>query len=735
MVSRRTGFLLAAVSIPSLLIGAAPSFAQTAAPATVAGGATGVDEIVVTAQRREEKAIDVPLAVAAVSGTRLKSLGVQQGTDLVKVIPDLTFVDAGPIPKLAIRGISLNDFGDSNESPIAVYVDDVYIASPAAPLAQFFDVDHVDVLRGPQGTLFGRNAEGGLVQIVSTKPGSTYGGDLSLQLGSYGQVIATGGFNIPFSDQIRTRTAFIYNDDDGWQSDPITHTRYGSTNAVAVREIIDFDISPRWTNELSGNFSDSHNVDPALGFRGALNPTTGAVCAIGQVFANQCVNNVGMYDPNPNPHVVYSQVPKPLTVIQSEGVADTLHYHGDGFNISSITAYQVTDKNHEFDEGGSGNDTDGYTIYAANRAQFSQEVRLDGETGPLKWDVGGYYFNEALTNGFVTIPYLVPIIGTDGIQDEFNQTTNAIAGFGQIDYTIIPNVTLTSGLRYTDEDKKLNISNDFSNPLFVNHEVAKTDRLTWKEGANWRFTPGWLTYFSVATGYKSPAFDTSFVGAGGAAPSLPETDISYEVGVKGETPDHNIELTADAYYNDYTNFQLVGTPPGSVGYAAVTVLTNAKQATIYGLEADITAHPIENMLINVSADYLHTRINSPGLLFGGLPITGDPLALSPEYGIKGLISYDWKIPGIGTITPRLDGRYQSASYDSFPTAMDVEITPYTVLDAGVAWTSPDDRYKVELLVDNLLDTHYYTYTNFYLGVDVINWGKVRTGAIRFSTKF
>jgi len=496
--------ILIATSGLAALGGAGQAWSQVvqASPNTSAANPSTVQEVIVTAERREERVMDVPVSVSAFAGKALQQMGVLEPTDLQNIVPALQYINAGPIPKLGIRGITLNDFGDSNESPVAFYMDDVYIASPAAPLGQFFDVNRIEVLEGPQGTLFGRNAEGGLLQVISNKPTHDFSGDASFQYGSFNQTIFDGAVSLPLTDAIRTRSALYYNRDDGWQADPITQTRGGKTDIVAFREIIDIDFAPHWTNELIGSYSKADDVDPELGARGVFNPTTGAMCSTQQIFANICVDNVGNNFPHPKPNVVYSELGDLPTHIENEGVSDTIHYASSLFNFTSISAYHETNKLHDFDEGGSGYPLGGFLVYRADRTQVSQEFRFDGQSGPLKWVAGTYFFDEHLDHGQVTLPLLVDLIGPDGLQTNFRTNTFSIAGFGQVSYDITPAITLTGGLRYSSEVKKIDLSDDFAAPDFYNRYRATTDKLNYKAGVEWRFMPHLMTYANVSTGLR-----------------------------------------------------------------------------------------------------------------------------------------------------------------------------------------------------------------------------------------
>ncbi len=356
-----------------------PAFGQ-AAPAASAPNSDSqtVEEITVTAQRREEKIMDVPLAVSAVSGEALTEAGVTEPRDLANLVTGLQFQNTGPTSVFAIRGVTLNDFGDSNESPVAFYRDDVYIAALAGTQTQMFDINHVEVLRGPQGTLFGRNATGGLVHAISNQPTDYFTGEASLQYGSYNQVIANGAVGGPISDRIRVRSAFTYDRDDGWQLNRYTDTRLAKADDWAVRQLVDIDLTDKLLLSLNVHGGVNDDIAPGYGFRGAANPLTGETCNDGQILSLQCTSYLGFSDPHPDPTHVYSDVAAPPLRIKTFGTDATLKYRGDGFDITSISAYERTQKYYE--EDADANPEPEFTAqYNADRRELSQEIRVSGQ--------------------------------------------------------------------------------------------------------------------------------------------------------------------------------------------------------------------------------------------------------------------------------------------------------------------------------------------------------------------
>jgi iron complex outermembrane recepter protein len=714
-----------------------PAEEQTAGsnePQAAAAADSGLSEIVVTAERRAQRAADVPASITAVSGSTLQELGVTSTDQIANLVPGLTYSNTGPIPVFNVRGITLNDYGLSNESPIALYVDDVYLASPSAVSGQMFDVSRVEVLRGPQGTLFGRNATGGLVQIVSNKPTDVFQADASLQYGSFNQVIAQAALGGPVTDRLRVRVAFNFNRDDGWQENAaLGDIRQAKTDELGVRLLADYDISPVLTSETNLHTYVQDNVTPGYYSRGEFDPSgDGSLCATAAILANACVTPFGARDPSPNPRVVYSDIADPPNHVHNHGGSETLKYTSDAYTLTSISAFEYTNKFYMEDSDGSP-DPVFQSIAAATRKQYSQEVRLNGATDSLHWVVGGLGFYDQLQNGVATLPQIVPLYGTYGNQNEYSDWTRSFAAYGQADYEFSPAWTLTAGVRFTDETKSLVISDDFAAPTYVDHDSARTDRVTWKAGGQYHIDSEWMIYTSASTGFKSPAFDTTLVVQGGAVAAKPETAINYELGLKGEAFDRRLQFSTAAFYMVYRDMQFITIPPN--GNSATSELLNADRANIYGADAEINAAPVHGLTLNLSGTFLHTQLTAPDLYIGQYPVTGAQLAYSPKFSLKGFGRYDWHLATLGTVSPHVDFSHNGTS-QSQPILDPLTVIPaYTLIDGGVTYTPPAAHYSIDLLVNNLTNKSYITYAGDFAGYNILQWAKPRTYAIRLATKW
>jgi iron complex outermembrane recepter protein len=715
------------------LVGAIAHAEGNTASAEGAGeNGAALGEVVVTAQRREERLIDVPVSVSAVGGGVIKNLNIEQPTQLQNIIPNLTVQFDNSVPKVSIRGIGLNDFGGSNEAPIAEYTNDVYIGSVQSPLSQLFDVNRVEVLRGPQGTLFGRNATGGLIQVITNTPTADYSGGASLQYGSYNETVVEANQNIPITDSIRTRTAAIYNREDGWQKNLVTNSRTASTNLFGVRETVDIDLSDSVTNRTLAHYGLEEDLSQMYAFRGTRIPGTKTLCADTVIITNQCVTSDGYRNTNFSPDYTFSSLAKPRNHLLTWGVDNTLKYSTADFVLTSVTAYEVTVSKSDVDGGATAN-----PLYIAqsisNRKQFSQEFRADGDFGAFKWVGGLYYYHEWLPFGSYAGPNLVKALGTTlGFQNQYNQSTDSGAGFGQVDYKVLPALTLTGGIRYTYDKKTLNISDDFDAPHFFNSYSPTTSKVTWKTGLQWQIKDALMAYASVATGVKSAAFNTSLVVANQAVPAAPETNTNYELGLKGETADHKWLGSIAAFYTDYRNFQLVTVPPnGSIA----TALINVPQAKIHGVEAELTARPLGGLSITGSISGLNTKIVAPGYTANSVPIDGEPLSAAPKFNTKGIVRYDVATNSVGTVSPWFDFSYRSKWYDKSPTTLLQEVPGYALFDAGITWALPNKMWKVDLLVQNAANKVYYTSSTSFSNMDFVDFGKPRTFAGRLSANW
>lgn len=472
---------LAACTTVSALALATPAWAQvdqtdtdTSAQNPRNTGSVLTGDIVVTAQRRSENVQDVPISISAVSGEQLKALNIQDAQRIVDFVPNFKasgLGGAGGPPVFNIRGISFVDFSNINEASVALYVDEVYQVAQGAGTQQVFDLDRVEVLRGPQGTLFGRNSTAGVVHYITRKPTDTFEGSLSAQYGSYDQVVLQMAAGGPVTEGLRARFALKYNRDDGWQKDPRNGNRYASTDAIAARGIVQADLGP--AIEFEGNIHYSRNngqspvqrpyflLDPSnpSGYCGGR-PVPGTPADIAHA---QCVlagNGVSRtagqaFDNYRATRGITDREEWPFAYRSWGGYGKITADLGFA-ELVSISGYETYDQ--EFTYDGDGYDNRPYgsgsgdlgIFFNSQSETFSQEVRLSGDSGPVDWVVGGFYY-DGEQNAQSTIS--VDNFKTDLIG--FTTHTKSVAGFGQADVAITDALTLTGGLRYTSDKRRM----------------------------------------------------------------------------------------------------------------------------------------------------------------------------------------------------------------------------------------------------------------------------------------
>ena len=502
-----------------LLLTSSSCVASHMLPAVAQDGNDRLDTIVVTAEKREENLQTVPVAVTAFSGDDIRELGFTNSVDIAAQVPGLnigTPVGEGNNPSITLRGVGLNDFNDNNEGSVSVYNDGVYVAALPAQTFQLFDLERVEVLRGPQGTLFGRNATGGLIQFAAAKPMDELDAFASITFGSVGQIkseLALGGALV---DGVRGRLSFTSNNHDGYVTNTLGSDG-NESNSFALRGQLDFDIGERGSLLLRGDYG-ANDVGA-----GRISPeATGS--PFNEVFGLPLVDTFGFADLDGDPFTVTQDRTGNVLDVDTFTFSGTFDYElNDWLTFTSITAYSETDRIYQ-------EDTDAgpfpglFADFESASDQFTQEIRFAGDHGAFRWQAGGFYFDSTVQAGldaFVNQPiefvdFLDDLSGADGgfeggisfflnggqplidgglfefggaqfidpsrnpiavdpslatvpisgtflpfIQFDANYTqeTESFAGFFQFDYDLTETITFTGGIRYTDDSRDIQYLN------------------------------------------------------------------------------------------------------------------------------------------------------------------------------------------------------------------------------------------------------------------------------------
>lgn len=726
-------------------IGVVLAFAAGAASAETPPSAS-VAELVVTAQRRSENIQDVPLAIQAFNAKTINDLGIKSSADLGQVTPNVDIAlpaGAGNQPIISIRGIGLNDYDTNNAGPNGVYVDEVYLSSPASQTFQTFDLERIEVLKGPQGTLYGRNSSGGAINFISAKPTDTPEADFHAEYGSYNTFNIEGGVGGPISPHLDGRAAITVNESQGYGHNSLTGNHENGANNAAARLALLWKPTDdlRILFNVHGGFVDNRPTEYRhIGtfVAGTQSDPAPGVCSVSAAMAGGCVDLFGYGTPRGFYDGAYNR--QQHLKVNSLGSYLRADYTAGSLNFTSITAAEHSDKLHPEDSDASPNRL--LEIDFGVRANtFTQEFRVAQSKEKYNWVAGLYYLHEDLHQnqpiylfldfdkfggfGVPAGPGAGDFIAERGF-DVSHQLTDAYAVFGQGDYAVTDRLKLTLGGRMTSEHRSFHYLGAFQfqdggmdhfDPPTISADSSQSftkSAFSWRAAADYHFTDRVHAYASVATGFKSGDFNGSFLSTDPAqiarqlTPVRPETVTTYEAGLKSGLFDNRLIFDLTVFYNDYRDlqvFSLVSLDEGGLTLP-VNVLDNARKAHTDGIDAQLIARPTPNLTGTFNLGLLETRLdqfvsnvdpNQPDF-------SGRKLPLSPHTSFSALI--DYKVPLTnGDIDLQLSATYKGHQF------FDVSNDPYTT-QAGfwlenvrVAYEA-SQRWEVAAFVRNLAGKKY-----------------------------
>ena len=714
------------VAVPAFAQVPAPAAAQTPAAPESAEQEGRLADIVVTAQRRSENLQDVPIAVTAIDATTLEAKGIDSTTDLGSVTPGLTYttVVGSALPR--IRGIGTAISLGGNENPVATYVDGVYIASAAASVLSFNNIEQIAVLKGPQGTLFGRNATGGLIQVTTRDPRANPEMQASLTYGNLdtigGNLYVTGGLTGGLSADL----AVYYNDQrDGFGRNLTTGSEVNKARDFAVRSKWKLELGPDTTVRLAGDYSDGRAVAPA--FR----PLYDSLPISGVPFTG------GEFD-------IENDIDPQVTREQG-GISLNVAHDFGGVDLVSITAWRKGNFRAIFD-------IDKLPVFISRsdlsetQRQFSQEVQLlSSASSPFRWVLGAYYFSS--TGAYA--PLVIDNVPND-IIIRSEQKTASVAVFGQASYDLTDRTGLTLGLRYTSENKDyvatgrvvLASGTVVNNPTVTGELDAS--KLTWRAAIDHRIDDNVLIYLSYNRGFKSGGFNPQRFQLP-TAPFEPEVLDAVEVGVKTDLLERRVRLNGAAFYYDYKNIQI------NSFQAGISTIYNAASAKLYGLDLDATAIASRNLSFTLGLSLLHHRygdfpgavISTPAVPNGTIIRGGNMITTGNAQGNRLSLTPDWTVNvGVDYVIPLSSGEIRlSANYfhsDGWRAEADNRIGqgPYDLVNAAATWKVGDDgRYSVKLWGKNLGDVAYAVQMNAQPQSDGIAVGPGRSYGVTLGVAF
>jgi iron complex outermembrane receptor protein len=760
-----------AVLCAAIALGSGAAFADQAEQAPAA---SRIDEIVVTAQRREQRMQDVGIAVTPLSEETLQDLNITTATDIVRAVPSLK-MNAYSSSQVVfnIRGVSQNDYGDQQEPPVAVYQDDSYSSSINLASFPVFDLQRVETLRGPQGTLFGRNATGGAIQFISRKPTPEFEAYTDLTYGSFNQVVVDGAASGPLGDKVQGRIAFIYDKDDGYMQSIIPGVPdRGGNDHYAVRgrlawqpsDATDVDFIVRYLKADKETQAGLYSQEPACPNAQNQGEFTAPdqSCAFwgtgpgegGTGYRNDAITPSRGGDPWKTAETEPSYVDREIF-----GAQVRVDHDFGGSTLTSITDYQTSDK--FYTEGGDASPVAGvYFFQGSDIDQISQEFRLAWSMGAHEMVAGLFYMD---VSGDYTGKFADPFYGYDP-DVAFSQDTTSYAAFFQDEWSFSDKWKLIGGLRYWHDSREgayfasapevpglsVPVTIIFNkNEIFPNttdqtgvtvtpsDADATFDDFTARVELDYKPNEDMLWYLSFNRGSKSGGFTFSTGTPYGGTevdfvngiPFDPETLNAYEIGLKSNLAGGMTTLNVSAFYYDYQDYQAFSQ------ISQVQTVTN-QDATAQGLEIELNAAPTDGLTLQLGASFMDSKVKDIRLPDQATIVDPD-LPQAPSVSANALARYEFPL-GAGTASIQGDVLYSGDFCFTTLCAPVEKEKGYTVANARIGYGAADGRWEVAAFVNNLFEEEYRVYafdSSLFSGVVAGVYGKPRWYGLTASFRF
>lgn len=659
----------------------------------------------VTAQKREENLQDTPIAITAFSAETLETRQLFNVSEVAQYVPNLqvssSTAGTASSASFSIRGIGQVDFITTTDPGVGTYLDGIYLARVTGAALDLADIERIEVLRGPQGTLFGRNTIGGAVSVVTRKPAGEFGVRGGLTVGNNGRFQGKATVDVPIAeDLLAGKFTVLAKQYDGYGED---NEPLGGQGGLGEDDDIAGSAQFRFTPSEFAEFNLS--VD-ALRRRGTAIPQGrvffDAASPAGMAFddggTNSVIGNNLDFDSDDLDNItVDTPMNDDLDVF---GASLTSDFDLGGVNLKLITAYrdQEAVNGQDFD-GGAGPLLNQFIV--SEQEQFSQEIQLTGATDNFDWLLGAYYFTEE--GIFISD---IQLAGTQVDIDTRNET-DSYAIFAHGTYDVTDKFSVTGGLRYSSETKSINIDTLFGGfPLVMDGIDEQTfEALTPKIGVEYQASEDVLLYASAAQGFRSGGFNGRPFSPTDLAPFDEETTTSYEVGLKSDLAGGRLRLNLAAFRNQYEDIQLTATTTDAQGQFIV-ITDNAGKIDLYGFEAEFEALPADNLFVFGSVGFTNTDELEPQ---AGFDFGSDTLPLASEWTAN--IGAEYTIP----LTANMDGvagfdyAYRSEFFPQFNNSPLAEQDGYGLLNARFEFRPENAPWSVSLWGKNLTDEVYRTF--------------------------
>ena len=754
----------AGLRAPASLAAAAVVVAVGALPSAAAVRSVAIDEITVTARKRVEVLGEVPQALTVYRAEDLTGLSYVTSPEIAQQTPNLTWnsILGFASPNIFLRGIGNTTFNANQAGPVGIHVDGVYQGSSVSYGFGLMDLDRVEILKGPQGTLFGRNTTGGVINFISARPDAAAGFNARASA-TYGRfdeanVDAAVGFNL--GDHAAVRVAAQSLNRGGYVAN--------RTPASGIKREGKVDI---WASRAQVRYV-ADSLDVLLNVHGGQNHSDitpgkqlGVICPAGVTVARvgACADFFGFVD-TPNLRESFANIPS-FDHVDTWGGGGTVTWTGPGFSVVSQTQYDGNDRKLTNDSDVAPTSALKTNVKSAFH-QFSQEVRAVSNPGErLTWIAGANYYADDLhayqaftLNAFGpgALSRFFPV--QEGLASVLGQKTESYAAFGEANYVVLPRLTFTGGARWTHDRRSADtnayiidatgLSTAFADqpttggrvlaPTIPRTQVARAwGRWSGRGVLSYEAFDNLLVYGGVAHGFKGGDFNGGALFAASEANiSNPEYVTSYEVGLRGTTPNRRLSFQAAGFYYDFTDQQVSVMIPGSA--ATLQTLSNAGKTRVKGLEADVSATPIDRVFLQIKtglldAHYVRFQLDAsnPATNFAG-----NRTASSPKFSLAGVARYTVPVFS-GSLSVQTDFAYTGAHFYSADNNRALSQDGYWLFNGHVKYETADARYSVTAWMKNIADKKYFTagLSNSGFGFMEIFPGLPRTFGLTLAGKF
>lgn len=701
-----------------------------------ANAESAIEVIEVQALKRLENAQHVGLSLSHFSGAQLEAFELKDSSELALLAPNVTVTSnasEGSPPSVFIRGVGLLDYNTSNTSPVSFYVDQVATGSVSNQVVHFYDMAGVEVIRGPQGTLFGRNTTGGAILFHSNKPEQSFAASTKAAIGSGDYRNAEAMLNLPITDNTATRFAASWHDYDY----TATNNLFSDAPQEGLKQLNWRWLTQTQLDDLDILFkvhgSDWSGITLPYGNIGVNDPLTMETCSTERILREECVDNFGFNADAADFHDVSVDNDSPHDTNSLGASLQLDRAISDNLMLSWIASLNNLDRTHVIHC--DGNDLDVCVGYFDLKTELTtQELRLTGENHSLKWIAGLYYLNETIEQDnsidlFRDLRILNPALAAtpgSGVGQYFYDNkieTESLAAFSQFDWQLSSQTSVIAGIRYTDESTKVisdtdvnimvdtNLPAGITVPAWLVKDTIDNKKWSGKLGINYQLDTDTLFYSSLSNGFKSGGYNGGFLFFAEQAELAaygPETLNAFEIGNKINLFENQVRINSAAFVYQYKNQQVFMNQASATPNAPpLQLLENVADSKIYGLETDILYQANRDLTLQLTLGYLPTAKFEQYTDPVGNELTDNRLPTTPKWDVSALAQYDFANFNTSYVSALITTNYKSEFYFDQNENPITEQDSVNLVNASLSWRDNQETWDISLWAKNLTDEDYY----------------------------